>query len=170
MNWCCDAMLQAKAASASVGRDRHPRDVVPSGWPAEDDDTAFQPSKDRVGPGKEPTNMQDLDAAKRTGRSRCLGQVLQEMGLSKHLQVLQEAQVTDVGDLGRLTEGEMRQLGLSVEHASACLRGRPRFAPSMMLAMSCKQLRRTLLQQSRRLQERPGSAWLWSVGGQRRQQ
>ena len=114
MNWCCDAMLQAKAASASVGRDRHPRDVVPSGWPAEDDDTAFQPSKDRVGPGKEPTNMQDLDAAKRTGRSRCLGQVLQEMGLSKHLQVLQEAQVTDVGDLGRLTEGEMRQLGLSV--------------------------------------------------------
>jgi len=115
MNQCCDAMLQANSAftgdALCSGGERQ------KGHEIDEEDEAFK--KIASGAGAEGSGVAgSAQMAKRSVR-----QVLRQMGLEKHADSLHNADVKDLSSLGRLPEGEMRQLGLSVGARKRLLAG-----------------------------------------------
>jgi hypothetical protein len=107
LNRCCDAMLQAKSAVSSDGATNR---ACAKEQERSEEAEEFKFSKSArdaggVNAGAHEANM--LAAG-------CVRNVLRQLGLERYADTLHNANVHDLRSLARLTEGEMRQLGLSV--------------------------------------------------------
>ena len=131
-NQCCDAMLQAQAAAkcsaAAAHRPTHnaPHSLAVQGHVVEDDDLALP----RAALVSTVAHRRGTEAASRTA-SRTPSDVLRSMGLEKYAAVLESVCARDVGALGRLTEGQMRELGLSVGARKRLLSVQVRACPTI---------------------------------------
>ena len=124
-NQCCDAMLQAQAAAkCSAAAAHRPTQNAPHSL--EDDDVALP----RAALASTVAHRRGTEAASRTA-SRTPSDVLRSMGLEKYAAVLESVCARDVGALGRLTEGQMRELGLSVGARKRLLSVQVRACPTL---------------------------------------
>jgi hypothetical protein len=124
-NQCCDAMLQAQAAAkCSAAAAHRPTQNAPHSL--EDDDVALP----RAALASTVAHRRRTEAASRTAL-RTPSDVLRSMGLEKYAAVLESVCARDVGALGRLTEGQMRELGLSVGARKRLLSVQVRACPTI---------------------------------------
>ena len=105
VNQCCDAMLQANAAASSKGTAACANELE-----RREDMEAFKSPKSAIGAGRVCSGAPQSNMLVAT----YVKDVLRQLGLERYADALYNANVRDLRSLARLTEGEMRQLGLSV--------------------------------------------------------
>ena len=107
MNQCCDAMLQAKSAVSSDGATNR---ACAKEQERSEEAEEFKSSKSARGAGGVNAGAHEANRLV----AGCVRNVLRQLGLERYANTLHNANVHDLRSLARLTEGEMRQLGLSV--------------------------------------------------------
>jgi hypothetical protein len=107
VNQCCDAMLQAKSAVCSDGATIR---ACAKEQERSEEAEEFKSSKSARGAGGVSAGAH----ATNRFEAGCVRNALRQLGLERYADTLHNANVHDLCSLVRLTEGEMRQLGLSV--------------------------------------------------------